>query len=41
MRTRSLVTIVIVVVLVLVTAFTMRGRGHAFMRHLGVAIHGR
>jgi hypothetical protein len=40
MSTRSLITIAVVVALVLGAAFAMRGRGHAFMRHLATTIHG-
>jgi len=40
MRNRSWFVILIAAVLVLAVAFAMRGRGHAFMRHLGTTIHG-
>jgi hypothetical protein len=40
MKPRSFLVVLVVVVLVLSVAFSMRGRGHAFMRHLGASIHG-
>jgi hypothetical protein len=40
MKPRSFAVVLVAVLVVLTLAFSMRGRGHAFMRHLGAAIHG-
>jgi len=40
MKPRSFAIVLVVVALVVSIAFGMRGRGHAFMRHLAVSIHG-
>ena len=40
MKPRSLVIVLVLVAFVLSMAVTMRGRGHAFMRHLAASIHG-
>jgi hypothetical protein len=40
MKPRSFAIVLVVVVLVVAVAFSMRGSGHSFMRHLAVSIHG-